>query len=61
MGSGIGHGRLTRQVLEMYKFSNLQYSLVVGLLLSDGYINKGKKAKNPRLYLKQSLDKFFYL
>lgn len=61
MGSGVGSGRLTKQVLEMYKLSNFQYSIVVGLVLSDGYINLDQKAKNPRLCFKQSLDKFPYL
>ena len=39
MGSGVSSGRLTKQVLEMYKLSNYQYSVVVGILLSDAWLN----------------------
>jgi hypothetical protein len=35
MGSGISSGRLTNQVLNMYKFTNYQRSVLVGILLSD--------------------------
>lgn len=61
IGSSIGSGKLTRQVLEMYKLSNYQYSIVVGILLSDGCLIMGKGAVNPRLGFKQSLDKSSYV
>jgi len=62
LGSGISYGRLTKQVSEMYKFNNYQYSVVIGLLLSDGWISYSTKfSKTPRLGFKQSLNKFNYL
>ena len=64
MGSGVNSspaGWLTKQVLEMYKFSNYQASVVVGILLSDAWFNMGKGSKNPRLGFQQSLDKSFYV
>ena len=61
MGSSVGSGRLTREVSEMYKLSNYQYSVVVGILLSDGCVIIGKGAVNPRLGFKQSLDKSSYV
>jgi len=35
MSSGVSNGRITRQIYEMYQFNNYQYSVVIGLLLSD--------------------------
>ena len=61
MGSGVGSGRLTREVAEMYKFTNYQFSVVVGILLSDGWVIMGKGAVNPRVGFKQSLEKSSYV
>lgn len=61
MGSGIYSGRLTNQVLNMYKFTNDQRSVLVGILLSDAWLNISKGGKNPRLGFKQSLDKSSYV
>ena len=61
MGSGVGSGRLTREVAEMYMFTNYQFSVVVGILLSDGWVIMCKGAVNPRLGFKQSLDKSSYV
>lgn len=55
MGSGVGSGRLTNQVLNMYAFTNIQRSVLVGILLLDGWLNLGKGSINPRLGFKQSL------
>ena len=61
MGSGVNSGRITKQVSEMYKFTSFQRSVIVGLLLSDAWLNICKGGKNPRLGFKQSLDKSFYI
>jgi hypothetical protein len=61
MGSGVGSGRLTREVAEMYMFTNYQFSVVVGILLSDGWVIMCKGAVNPRLGFKQSLNKSSYV
>ena len=61
MSPGFFYGRLNRQVLNMYKLNNLQYSVIIGLLLSDGWlIYSSKNAVNPRLGFKQSFSKFLY-
>jgi LAGLIDADG DNA endonuclease family/LAGLIDADG endonuclease len=60
MGSGLSYGKITNQVSKLYEFNNYQYSVVIGLLLSDGWIKYSKGGKNPRLGFKQSLKKFNY-
>jgi hypothetical protein len=45
MGSGVGSGRLTKQVQEMYRFTNYQYSVIIGLVLSDAWLILGKGGK----------------
>lgn len=61
MGSGVSSGPITRQVSKMYKFTSFQYSVVIGMLLSDAWLIYSKGGKTPRLGFKQSLDKSFYL
>ena len=60
MESGIAYGRLNKQVLDMYKFNSFQFSVIIGLLLSDAWIIYSKRSVNPRLGFKQSLNKFNY-
>lgn len=60
MSSGIGTGRISRQLAEMYQFTSYQYSVIIGLILSDGWIIFSKGSTNPRLGFKQSLEKFSY-
>lgn len=58
---GVYYGRITKTVSEMYQFNNYQYSVIIGLLLSDAWIIYASKgSKNPRLGFKQSLAKFGY-
>ena len=57
MGSSVGSRRLTNQTLNTYAFTNVQISVLVGILLSDAWIILSKGSKNPRLGFKQSLDK----
>lgn len=46
----------------MYEFTPYQYSVIIGLLLSDGWLVYSKKGSvNPRLGFKQSLEKFPYV
>lgn len=45
----------------MYIFPPYQYSVIIGLLLSDGWLNYSKGSANPRLGFKQSLEKSFYV
>ena len=61
MGSSLGSGRLTNQNLNMYAFTYTQRSVLVGILLSDAWLNLSKGGKNPRLGFKQSLDKSSYV
>jgi len=62
MGAGLSYGKVTNLISKLYKFNNYQYSVVIGLLLSDGWISysKVKNGQNPRLGFKQSLNKFNY-
>ena len=54
--STVGTGRFTKQVSEMIKLPPHQYSVIVGLILSDGLLRfASAKHKNARFEFKQSL------
>jgi hypothetical protein len=58
----VGCGRLTKQVSEMIKLPNYQKSIIIGLLLSDGWLTIATKtSKNARLGFKQSIANSNYL
>jgi hypothetical protein len=53
--------KFTRKELAIIKLAPYQNSVIVGLILSDGWITFASKTnKNARLGLKQSLDHFQY-
>jgi len=52
----VGTGKFTKQVSGMIKLPPYQYSVLIGLLLSDGWLTFASKTnKNARLGFKQSL------
>ncbi len=54
--STVGMGRFTKQVREMIQLPNIQKSVVVGLILSDGWLRfPDKSSKNALIGFKQSL------
>jgi ribosomal protein L33 len=56
LSSTVRSGSLTKQEREMMKFSPFQLSVIVGLILSDGYLAySNKRAKTARLVFEQSL------
>ncbi len=60
--SGVGWGRHTKQERNMIAIPAYQYSVIVGLLLSDGWLTIASATNvNPRLGLSQSLDHFEYV
>jgi len=60
--SGLGWGILTKQERNMIGIPPYQYSVIVGLLLSDGWlIIPNTSSINPRLGLSQSLNHFKYV
>jgi len=60
--STVGTGRFTKQVSNMIILAPYQYSVIIGLLLSDGWLILASKTnKNARLGLKQSLDHASYV
>jgi hypothetical protein len=59
--SSVGNGRFNKQVSDMIELAPYQYSVVIGLLLSDGWVIPSRSARtNARLGFKQSLDHFDY-
>jgi hypothetical protein len=55
LASQVGSGRLTKQESEMIILPLYQYSVIVGLILSDGWlIFASSRSKNVRLGFKQS-------
>lgn len=53
-------GILTKKIRDNIKITNYHKSIIVGLLLSDGHIQK-RKNWNPRISLHQSMKNFEYL
>jgi len=53
-------GILTKIIRDTFSITNYHQSVIVGVLLSDGYIQK-RVHWNPRISLKQSLKNFEYL
>lgn len=56
----IQKGILTKKIRDNFFITNFHKSIIVGLILSDGYIQK-KIHWNPRIALKQSMKNFEYL
>ena len=62
LSSQVGTGRFTKLVSSMIKLPDYYYSIVVGLLLSDGWlIISSKTSKNARLGFKQSIKNVPYV
>ena len=60
--SGVGWGRHTKQERNMITIPSYQYSVIVGLLLSDGWlIIPSATHISPRLGFSQSLSHFKYV
>lgn len=59
--SSVGSGRFTKQESNMIKLPPFQYSVVIGLILSDGWVNIGSTNKNARLGFEQSEFNYEYL
>jgi len=60
--STVCNGRLTKQVSEMIKLPSYQRGVVIGLLLSDGWlIFSNYRSKNARLGFKQALSNSAYV
>jgi len=60
--STVGSGRFTKLVSNMIKIAPYQYSVIVGLLLSDGWLTFASKTnKSARLGFKQSLSHSQYV
>lgn len=62
LGSMVGSGRLTKIERNMIKLAPTQYSVIIGVLLSDGWLTLStEKSLNARLGLKQSLAQSSYV
>lgn len=53
--------RLTKLESSMLKLTPRVRSILIGILLSDGWLNKRKKEWNPRIGLKQSIINFEFI
>ena len=60
LGTGIGGGRVLKRISQMYVLHKYPYSVVIGLMLSDGWTDFPKDKNNARLGFSQSFDKFEY-
>ena len=61
LASSVGTGRFTKQVRYMIILPPYQYSVMVGLIMSDGSLRYTKASTSPLLYLTQSLDHSGYI
>lgn len=60
--SSVGNKRLTKIEREMIKLPSFQHSVIIGLILSDGWLTFGSSThKNARLGFKQSLSRSSYV
>nr|YP_009568458.1 hypothetical protein [Drechslerella brochopaga]QBL02539.1 hypothetical protein [Drechslerella brochopaga] len=59
--SSVGTGIISKQERNMIKLPSFQYSVVVGLILSDGWLSNSNRSVNFNFFFKQSLNKFKYL
>lgn len=58
----MGKGRFTKHESNMIKLAPFQFSVMIGLILSDGYIRFGSvNSKNAMLEFKQSISHSGYL
>src|ERR1700748_454214 len=55
LGSNVGKGKFTKLISSMFTLPPFILSVVVGLLLSDGWLQKGKPHWNARLGFKQGV------
>lgn len=61
MGSTLGMNRLTKYIRKSIKLTPKAKSILVGLLLSDAWIQKNRLNANPRVGLKQSIKNSEFL
>lgn len=62
LGSTVGYGIFTKEVRNMIKIPPFQYSIIIGLILSDGLLTiASKTSNNARLWFKQSLSHSLYV
>jgi len=59
--SQVGQGKISKQESNMIKLPSYQYSVVVGILLSDAWLTFSTiKSKNTRLWFEQSMSNYKY-
>nr|UTI38589.1 hypothetical protein [Fusarium musae]UTI38686.1 hypothetical protein [Fusarium musae]UTI38711.1 hypothetical protein [Fusarium musae]UTI38736.1 hypothetical protein [Fusarium musae] len=61
LNSTAGAGRYTKIVKNMIVLPPYQKSVIIGILLSDGYLSSSKSHENPHLTFKQGLRNSNYL
>ncbi|KAG0122693.1 LAGLIDADG endonuclease, partial [Tuber indicum] len=62
LASTVGYGKFTKQTREMIKLPPYQKSVIIGLILSDGFLSLSSKgSKNARLEFEQSYSKKEYV
>lgn len=62
LGFSVRPGRLTKQERDMMKLPRFHFSVIIGLILSDGWlIRASARSKNCRLGFAQSLAHFKYI
>ena len=62
LSSQAGNGKFTKLVTSLIKLTNYYNSVVIGLLLSDGWLSLPRKtSKNVRLGFKQNINKIPYV
>jgi len=61
LSSTVGIQLITKQERDMVKLTSFHRGIVIGLLLSDGWLQITKRSINSCLFFKQSLDKSGYV
>jgi hypothetical protein len=61
LGSSLGSGKITKYIRNITPFYSYTQSVLIGIILSDGWLQKNKANWNARLGFKQSIINFEYL
>jgi len=61
LGSSVGSGKITKYIRNITPFYLYTFSVLVGIILTDGWLQKNQSNWNARFGLKQGMANFEYL
>ena len=61
LGYTVNYKKFSNQLRKLIFLPTIYYSIIVGKLLSDGWLEKSSSTSNTRFRFKQSIDRSFYV